>query len=274
MDTSAAFPPEMERKIFETAASLHPASELLATLPLVAHRVRLWIDPLLYRNLVVRNVIFWDHIRDDGQTPGIENFLPFLSICSGIRNLALSDLAASTVQELRDPTSEMAASLSTLQIEQLTLPFTVFISLPGHFLFTSITHLCLADYANLIFTDLFDLPLDACPSLTHLCVTGNTISVSADVLRTTLRDNRSLQLVVCMLADPGARDVAEYHDNLEISDPRFMLVVMNAAEYLEDWRAGAAGGRDFWVRAEEFVAKRRSSGEPQNLAMWYGDDDE
>ncbi|KAJ7731797.1 hypothetical protein DFH07DRAFT_945088, partial [Mycena maculata] len=43
------FPPDLEREVFETAAILH--FRTIPTLLLVAHRIFIWIEPLLYRVL-------------------------------------------------------------------------------------------------------------------------------------------------------------------------------------------------------------------------------
>ncbi|KAJ7472369.1 hypothetical protein B0H11DRAFT_2038757 [Mycena galericulata] len=47
MDTRLAFPVELEREIFETAATLHRQS--IPSLLRVARRVLIWIEPLLYK---------------------------------------------------------------------------------------------------------------------------------------------------------------------------------------------------------------------------------
>ncbi|KAJ7691867.1 hypothetical protein B0H14DRAFT_3906143, partial [Mycena olivaceomarginata] len=47
MESGPAFPPELERELFETAALVHPAT--IPALLRVAKRVLLWIEPYLYR---------------------------------------------------------------------------------------------------------------------------------------------------------------------------------------------------------------------------------
>ncbi|KAJ7879703.1 hypothetical protein B0H13DRAFT_1571256, partial [Mycena leptocephala] len=44
-------PPELERIIFELAAFVNPAS--MPSLLLVAPRVKIWIEPLLYETLII-----------------------------------------------------------------------------------------------------------------------------------------------------------------------------------------------------------------------------
>ncbi|KAJ6458046.1 hypothetical protein C8R47DRAFT_167150 [Mycena vitilis] len=50
-------------------------------------------------------------------------------------------------------------------------------------------------------------------------------------------------------------DAAEFARLCTIRDPRF--VVMVVPNYEADWKTGARGGADFWVRAEEFIALKR-----------------
>ncbi|KAJ6571218.1 hypothetical protein B0H19DRAFT_658249 [Mycena capillaripes] len=52
------FPPELEREIFEIAAPSLPMA--IPTLMLIASRVRDWVEPLLYRVIIV--IPSWRHI--------------------------------------------------------------------------------------------------------------------------------------------------------------------------------------------------------------------
>jgi len=121
---------------------------------------------------------------------------------------------------------------------------------------------------------MIDSVLRAMPVLTHLCV---SLCVRPWVDRRTfygiLDKCKALRLLLSLHSDdPRPRDVAETAPKPGIADPRFAIVVMNLAQYCEDWKIGAAGGRDFWIRAEEFVAKKQK-GETQNLAFWYVDEE-
>ncbi|KAJ7088092.1 hypothetical protein C8R44DRAFT_892892 [Mycena epipterygia] len=51
LSTAPAFPPELERQIFEIAALLRPVG--IPKLMLVAWRVKEWVEPLLYRIIVL-----------------------------------------------------------------------------------------------------------------------------------------------------------------------------------------------------------------------------
>jgi hypothetical protein len=39
-----------------------------------------------------------------------------------------------------------------------------------------------------------------------------------------------------------------------------------ANDYAQDWKLGVAGGPDFWVHAEEFLAKKRSD---KSISLWH-----
>ncbi|KAJ7213780.1 hypothetical protein C8J57DRAFT_288477 [Mycena rebaudengoi] len=171
-----AFPPELEREIFEMAAIDIPQS--MPQLVRVARRVCVWIEPLLYRTLIVtapwsdalrlaieihpaksakylRDFLAWGYYSDK------EWPLRILSLCSGIRNLTLF-------------------------------------------------------YAN-----------------------------SAMVTALEVMELRRLSVVLLDLID----------------------------EYAKDWKVGVEGGRDFWVRAELFVAKRKHGEIQPASRYWIQDTD-
>ncbi|KAJ6482760.1 hypothetical protein C8R45DRAFT_1215448 [Mycena sanguinolenta] len=60
-----AFPVELEHVIFEMAAFSWPG--LMPRLLLVASRVKIWLEPLLYRTIVVNRSIFVQRERDDSR---------------------------------------------------------------------------------------------------------------------------------------------------------------------------------------------------------------
>ncbi|KAJ7677802.1 hypothetical protein DFH06DRAFT_1421965 [Mycena polygramma] len=297
--TARAFPPELERIIFEIAAELHP--KLMPSLLRVASRVRVWIEPLLYNTLVfngrpypnvppallqtmsinpsicdrnVRNAIFWDLLDVSDAMPDLaggrsETLHTVLSVCSGIQRLALWQLVPS-----------MLPVLSTLRPQRLTIPHFVAIEDDKNVpipCFTNVTHLVLLDEYS---PDSILLSLIAAlPSLTHLGINHNAALVAyttGDLWLQILRNFTTLQRLLVMFMDrPGPRDVAEWAPDPYIVDPRFGMVVMDYAEYLEDWQIGVAGRRDFWILAEEFFVKKRmmeAKGEWAGYAYWYNQD--
>ncbi|KAJ7489042.1 hypothetical protein FB451DRAFT_1223597, partial [Mycena latifolia] len=156
-DGSSASPLDLEREIFETAARLHP--ETIPALLRVAHRVLVWIEPLLYRTLViahrrqleavlqkspsflrenVRNLMFWMDERD-------EDMSPLLSICTGIQALALFN-----------PPLQLFGFLGPLHLRRLTLPISMLfyaraLILPTSPFLADLTHLRIHSQRNLLY---------------------------------------------------------------------------------------------------------------------------
>ncbi|KAJ6448782.1 hypothetical protein C8R47DRAFT_1230896 [Mycena vitilis] len=120
--------------------------------------------------------------------------------------------------------------------------------------FTNVTHLVLLDEYS---PDSIVLSLIAAlPCLTHLGINRNAALVAyttGDLWLQILRNFTTLQrLLVMFMNRPGPRDITERAPETYIVDPRFGMVVIDYAEYLEDGQIGTAGGRDFWILAEEF----------------------
>ncbi|KAJ7489063.1 hypothetical protein FB451DRAFT_1223672 [Mycena latifolia] len=154
-DDSSAFPLELEREMFETAARLHP--ETIPALLRVAHRVLICvIEPLLYRTLVithrgqleavlqksssflrenVRNLMVWMERNED--------MSPLLSICTGI-------------QELVYPPLQLFGFLGPLHLRRLTLPISRLfyaraLILPTSPFLADLTHLHIHSQRNLLY---------------------------------------------------------------------------------------------------------------------------
>ncbi|KAJ7245815.1 hypothetical protein C8J57DRAFT_1679187 [Mycena rebaudengoi] len=280
-----ALPPDLERLILETAAQQHPE--------LTRIQLHAVIEPLLYHTLVisewhsshtlplldtmlskppeffhkhVHNVIFWDTDRSEpnyGEEPGPDGFSELISLCTGVQNLALWDLVPS-----------MVPALSALRPRRLTLPVHIFPGLGGPVMlpiFAAVTHLYLPDQ-GVVADSRLDADLQMLPCLTHLGVSGTLIS--RDLLCNLLNNCTKLQLLIKVHSDnPGPRDVSEDMPVPEITDPRFVVVIMNDVQYFEDWKAAASRGRDFWARAER-LAKKRTGQEGSLQTLWCSDADE
>jgi hypothetical protein len=119
----------------------------------------------------------------------------------------------------------------------------------GHPLFLSITHLD-------VFVDLADAAmytrLAAIPALTHLCLNG---VIAWDIFHGLLADCSTLKLLVNVWNHQSASPAEKFADATPFVDARF--VVATFMDYWADWEAGAEGRKDFWVAAEEFVARKR-----------------
>ncbi|KAJ7887656.1 hypothetical protein B0H14DRAFT_2695716 [Mycena olivaceomarginata] len=107
-----------------------------------------------------------------------------------------------------------------------------------HQLFAKITHL-----------EVYDASEDPhSASLTHL---GLNNAGLIDAWLALLRTCKSLRVLVVL--DPGGRPLLR----TLVKDPRLVLVDPGELSSL-DWRNGAHRRIDFWSRAEDFIAKRRS----------------
>jgi hypothetical protein len=49
----------------------------------------------------------------------------------------------------------------------------------------------------------------------------------------------------------------DHETHHSVHDPRFVLMCLTNEDYVADWKVGVDGGKDFWVRAELFLAKRK-----------------
>ncbi|KAJ7182376.1 hypothetical protein C8R43DRAFT_967028 [Mycena crocata] len=187
-DGPTRFPLELEREIFETTARLRRA--IIPTLLVVAHRVFVWIEPFLYRTLVlqlssprflelklalqskraakptflrdsVRNLLY--RIPNDSTT-----LHDILVLCTGIQTLALysyPDLPTlivdlSGVSDLRRLSAMLGDMGRFGHVETMNL---------GHPMLSNITHLEL--YDDIPTSDLVHWTnLALLPALTHLCI--------------------------------------------------------------------------------------------------------
>ncbi|KAJ7131403.1 hypothetical protein C8R44DRAFT_774785 [Mycena epipterygia] len=268
-------PPELERVIFGLAAHFWPLS--IPTLMLVAWRVKEWVEPLLYRTITFRDgeldmgmeghptvhedgkafvallksrpaSFFRDAVRHvllTSNTPrDVAEFV--LSVCSGVENLWIL-----VYEDLHDP---LLPLMGHLFLKQLYCNLQrVFGSAPidfTHNLFSQMTHL-----------ELFDIPdsdpqfwsgIVLIPHLTHLAFNDLGFLPMGPTL---LRTCSSLRLLI--LLSPLRAYVTNHPQIEELAkDGRFVLLF--CPRYFEDWQMGAHTGIDYWSRAEDFVAKRRS----------------
>jgi hypothetical protein len=272
-----AFLPELEREIFEIAAIEIPQSMLNSS---VSHDASVCgklsvepaeepyasyflprIEPLPYRTLIVtapwsntlrlsvekhpakfakylRNFLAWENKHADKEWP-----LRILSLCSGIRNLTLVF-----------PVFEMTPALEAMQLRRLSV---VLLDLvkgspvdPARPLFRTLTHVDLWDSDT---ESLTELPFAQFPALTHLSVNHLDAEYSP-FLTSTLRLCTRLCVLVNMQMIPFEPGNETHYS---VDDPRFVLMWLSNDEYTEDWKVGVERGRDFWARAELFVAKRK-----------------
>ncbi|KAK7038536.1 hypothetical protein R3P38DRAFT_2906423 [Favolaschia claudopus] len=267
-DSESRLPSDLERLIFETTAQMFP--EEIPNLLLTAWRVKAWLEPLLYRVVLVSS-----EVRDSFRTIPVDTFVNLikskpsgffekavrhlmfcpgevsptnldlvLAACSRVMNLFLlvdiitpAELAASN--QLRSLT-RLALRIDTLHIADLRSPF-----------LQHVTHLELLDVE---FERHIDLPasLGAVPRLTHLSI--NFGLGDAD-LYARIRNMTQLKCIVFIGSGQAAID--EMHLSAE-NELDARLVCLFQTDFHKDWYQGATIGDDYWAFADEFIAAKRN----------------
>ncbi|KAJ6593249.1 hypothetical protein B0H19DRAFT_1089528 [Mycena capillaripes] len=279
--STVVLPEDLEREIFEIAACSRPRA--IPKLMLVARRVKLWVEPLLYRTITLSrandtSAEYPAHSQDTlfsilgsesrpALRSAVRNFLFVwlppadgtfvLSRCPGIENLYMS---SSQVSELLPSVADL------LNLKRLHCNMSVlFSSAPGgqidftHRLFERITHLELLDYyepADLARDSERWCTIARLPALTHLAFyTANFVTIALPLLQTC----PSLLILVLKLG-PGeyAETIVDVRPDAQelAKDPRFVVMDRRKGGATSDWERGAYMGRDFWTTAEEYIRKR------------------
>ncbi|KAJ7670037.1 hypothetical protein DFH06DRAFT_160034 [Mycena polygramma] len=274
-------PADLERLIFEVATLSWPRS--IPRFMLVAWRVKTWVEPLLYRIIVVDDSrpdlrdksntgahhlaiessvllslihtkgpsFFRDHVRHFLLVSNMsENESDLLSACSDVEDLWWSHRSGGTL-----------AQISDRRLKRLHCGlYTLFDPQPVHFthkLFASITHL-----------EIFDIPEDVeidedvwaaltrLPHLTHLAFNDENYVPLCLSLLTMWPSLQVLAILLYQEADKGPVLLKGW-GAMELAED-LRLVTMISDDPLEDWFMGAYTGVDYWSRAEDFIAKRKS----------------
>jgi hypothetical protein len=171
------------------------------------------------------------------------------SACSGVKDIFLNISLS--------PMLPLLTSLSSLTRLGASLhPF--FGSLPidfTHPLFAHITHLEIFDYSE---TAQIAEGLSVIPNLTH-CAFDDEVFL--DKTQHILQTCSKLQYLIFVIVSVEELGMLEESDGKNdqctalAEDTRFVVAVRS--RFREDWRSGAQTGRDFWARAETFVALKR-----------------
>ncbi|KAF7373129.1 Tyrosinase central domain-containing protein [Mycena sanguinolenta] len=254
-----SFPPELEREIFEATAILFPA--FIPTLLRVCHRVHVWIEPLLYRVLVIS--------KEDGINSACLATLiqsKSASLQNGVRHIFIETSYTSSPTETSTYTNLLATcpGCTNLAIDGIldldylphldkmrpsNLAFTIgerFLTAalggPGftHPLFGSVTHLDLYSVTSQPITWETCSGLAAIPALTHLAlshpITGTTLS---QVM------GECSKLLVAIV--PTYNAIHNEHEtavslacNLGFTDARVVVMILNTS-YQVDWELVSKG---------------------------------
>ncbi|KAJ7091689.1 hypothetical protein C8R44DRAFT_412011 [Mycena epipterygia] len=266
-----ALPPELEREIFETCALSRPSE--IPKLLLVSPRVKEWVEPLLYRTLVVEAWVGQARVGEVETTsvtfPRFTNASLLSALASkhfrphDVRHLLLyeMDMDSGTAEKvfarctgienlwINCALDELGPLIAPLPLKHLyahvlpllrTLP-------PPHVCFSLLTHLEVMDWeweeADLMIWS----GLSLLPQLTHFSF---DTPILAHPVRELLETSKSLSVLVFL-------DIHECPSLQELShDVRFVQMLTGTC--FEDWQRGVHSGEDYWHHAESVIAKRRS----------------
>ncbi|KAJ7620364.1 hypothetical protein FB45DRAFT_150193 [Roridomyces roridus] len=258
------FPPEIERHIFEICALGRPV--VVPRLILVAWRVKQWIEPLLYRTIVLG--------PEHSPTDGYPTFTPeaLLSaihtkppgfIATAVRNLGIYDSTTAGYEEI------LAACTGVTNLRILSFDTAFSAHIPStltelyvydfphqsaHSLFSQLTHLDVMGYSvPELDLDTFCSSVALLPSVTHVSFSD---PFYAPILHRLLRACPKIE--VLFYCD-GEEDPLPEKESLA-EDPRFVVICfsdLTTWDWDADWHLGVHCGRDYWYRAERFIQKRR-----------------
>ncbi|KAJ6480025.1 hypothetical protein C8R47DRAFT_604720 [Mycena vitilis] len=266
-------PPELERAIFEVAALAEPA--MIQTFLRLARRVRIWIEPLLYRVIWVDS-----HPHADRTYAAFDSLdsKPAGFLKNAVRHMYMDETShfsraeARTLLRLCENLTDLTVLgrfaepgllpiLATIQLQRLTVDLT---DLFGgrdaidfdHPLFTSITHLHIWDQCAAHEAEIYSQVV-VLPALTHLCVNENK---SPALFRAILNKPQPLKVVVDLWPSYREREATVMTKVISLTDPRFVVASVAFTGHRAYWAAGAEGGRDLdiWTEAENRVAQRHT----------------
>ncbi|KAJ7673883.1 hypothetical protein DFH06DRAFT_751024 [Mycena polygramma] len=256
-------PPELEQEIFETTAVRHRSA--IPALLRVCHRVHAWVEPLLYRVLSpsspdsilaaqtksaeflrrsVRHVFFEKGWRcTEWETP---------------KDLLLKSSGTIDLYVQGDFDLEVIDILDHMRLQKLAFLADNVLWKPSFLqrpLFLYVTHLELFKPSLPLVAPVWQdwCHLGSLPALTHLSLSE---PFHTQVLPGAIADCRLLSVaVLAFWAEYQHAEAAVLAENLAVNDPR--VVVMVTVSYIADWEIGARGGDDLWIRAEQFISRKR-----------------
>ncbi|KAJ6518297.1 hypothetical protein C8R47DRAFT_960183 [Mycena vitilis] len=275
MASEARFSFDIEREIFETTALMY--YNTIPSLLLVARRVNLWIEPLLYRIVVAH------HWRSETMRALVNAMAskPPEFFHNAVRHFALSGAANVSFGEakelLRRCTGlvDFGASrhftdpgllrvLAELPVHRLSLSLgALFGGLeyvnPTHAVFRCVTHIDLFDMMDEGLLEIVPL-IPQLPALTHLCLDDHTPQFILTSLLTQC-PRLEILLVLYPLFQTHAYEAARVPEEHDVR-----LVIGQYQNSWEDWEDGAKGLPYPWSRADDFVA-RKQRGEIESVSF-------
>ncbi|KAF7368016.1 hypothetical protein MSAN_00867400 [Mycena sanguinolenta] len=258
-------PPELEHKVFQTVALARP--RWIPALMLVARRVKVWVEPLLYRVVFLKNptsafqepdkigipTLAGDAVEqishnlqnvrhlliDDGFVR--DKLRNWLLGCTGVTNLcALFACTPNILPSISGFTNIKYLTIEPRALCGATLPVPLFLT---------VTHLELLDYPNegesvdRVFPN-----VSLIPRLTHIALNSPMDKL---LLHAGLCANAQLQCIIIFSSE------ASLNRSPLLGDSRFVCID-DGASYYADWLRGAVFGKDYWSFADDFLAARRA----------------
>ncbi|KAJ7140372.1 hypothetical protein C8R46DRAFT_599922 [Mycena filopes] len=287
LQSAPILPPELERLVFEAAASTHLHG--IPNLMLVAWRVKDWVEPLLYHILCLsetpsvtsedlggfpvmavdtllhhvasKGLGFFRHaVRDllihDAPRMPADKIDRILEACTGLTSLfayftrrgAGTTGADFPILDAMERLQRLTTNIDSL-FEGLNYPPKYDLTRP---LFRNVTHL---ELLGPVYDESSALTFDCIPHLTHIAFN----SFAHPRLESRLcADGRLLCIVFLDQLMTELKD-----DSPLVGDPRLVCIDQDT-DYRVDWLVGATGGRDYWTVADEFIAARRAGKVPRS----------
>ncbi|KAJ7127536.1 hypothetical protein C8R43DRAFT_1240298 [Mycena crocata] len=277
--SAPTLPTEVEQQIFELSALSRPVS--VPNLMRVAWRIKQWVEPILYRTLVINcEPIDGLPACTLGTFKFILNTKSPSFLRDSVRNVIVEDHWSGVADEVFSKLTGLTnlyilrgEDLHQDWISQLTaLPLRQFygdmyglhtLKTPADKLFPCLTHLELFNGLGDTVDTRENTVLAHLPRLTHLAFYLETVPLACTYL---LEACKLLCALIIICSPPTSLPT-----NIDIlaNDPRF--VMMQLLNYTDDWQYGALSGSDYWSRADEFIAKRMAGKIPRTTFFLEGD---
>nr|GAT58611.1 predicted protein [Mycena chlorophos] len=289
-DIEPRLPPELERAIFEVAASHN--LRVSSNLCFVARR----IEPFLYRVFLLSDI---EHTENFGKLlmkrPDIvKQHVQRLALTGSTSRTQVRQILAICTNLIElcfwsSPHPDLLKDMQQLSLTRLSINLSAIFTSPTALEFEIPAQSMLGPFRCMTHLDVFNSNPSALvpflvndtflPRLTHLSFTD---VYSRDPIRRILAARPTLHVLAVLQTSFKYMDIYADHPDAasvrvvakdstladaedEIDDPRFC--VGRLSNYTEDWVRGAWGGRDAWVRAEERVTERKEVLQKRKLAQ-------